>query len=196
MVRKGRQNSLRYGSGLISSITGAAGALLNKAIDILPVEIHLPGYQYCGPGTNLQKRLTRGDSGINKLDTACKAHDIAYSKFQDSKSRSVADKILAERAWERVKAPDSSLGERAAAWTVTNIMKAKTAFGGGLTTKKTCKCLKVKNKLKNNKKNAKKKSRKIKKSRKNNNNKKGKGLYLKPYVGAGSKKKQRHTHQK
>lgn len=24
--------------------------LLNKLIDLVPVELHVPGYQYCGPG--------------------------------------------------------------------------------------------------------------------------------------------------
>lgn len=89
------------------------------------------GYQYCGPGTKLKKRLARGDPGINKLDQACKVHDIAYSKFSDSAHRSVADRILAKKAWERAKESDASLGERAAALAVTAAMKAKTAFGGG-----------------------------------------------------------------
>lgn len=36
--------------------------LLNKIINKLPVELHIPGgYQYAGPGTKLEKRLTRGD---------------------------------------------------------------------------------------------------------------------------------------
>lgn len=95
-MRRNRSSSHRFGSGLISSIAGAAGNILNKAIDILPAEVHLPFYQYCGPGTDLQRRLSRGDPGINKLDAACKLHDIAYSKFKDSKNRSVADKELAE----------------------------------------------------------------------------------------------------
>ena len=48
--------------------------LLNKVINKLPVELHILGYQYCGPGTKLRKRLSRGDPGINPLDTACKEH--------------------------------------------------------------------------------------------------------------------------
>ena len=113
------------GSGLLGSLTGVAGKVLNRAIDILPVELHIPGYQYCGPGTKLKERLARGDPGINKLDSACKLHDIAYSKYSDSQSRAIADKELAERAWQRVGASDSSLKEKAAAWAVTNIMKIK-----------------------------------------------------------------------
>lgn len=68
--------------------------ILNKLINKLPVELHLPGYQYCGPGTKLQKRLARGDPGINQLDTACKEHDIAYSQNLDNiQARHATDKV-------------------------------------------------------------------------------------------------------
>lgn len=44
-------------------------------------ELHLPGYEYCGPGTNFKKkRLTLGQPGINGLDSACREHDISYKK--------------------------------------------------------------------------------------------------------------------
>lgn len=186
-MRRYRSSSHRFGSGLISSAAGLAGNILNKAIDILPAEIHFPSYQYCGPGTNLQKRLSRGDPGINKLDAACKVHDIAYSKYKDNKNRSIADKDLAERAWERVRATDSSLGEKAAAWAVTNIMKAKTALGGGGLKKKTCQCQKKQIKSRKRKLSSKKNKKKTQKRSKKQT---GKGLYLKPYMGSGNKKKQ------
>lgn len=44
----------------------------------------------------------------------------------------MADRELAERAWQRVKSKDASIGEKAAALAVTNIMKAKTKLGMGL----------------------------------------------------------------
>lgn len=34
----------------------------------LGMEKHIPGYNYCGPGTQVEQRLVRGDYGINKLD--------------------------------------------------------------------------------------------------------------------------------
>ena len=43
------------------------------------IEFHWPGYQYMGPGTKLEKRLKRGDPGINRLDRITKQHDIDYS---------------------------------------------------------------------------------------------------------------------
>lgn len=119
-----------------SQRTVIGNGLLNKLINKLPIELHLPGYQYCGPGTKLEERLKRGDPGINPLDAACKLHDIAYEKEKNLKERHIADNQLAQRAWERVKAPDSSLKEKASAWFVTNAMKTKMKFGMGISQSK------------------------------------------------------------
>lgn len=36
---------------------GAQGrGIINNLIDSLPIELHSPGYQFCGPGTKLKKR--------------------------------------------------------------------------------------------------------------------------------------------
>jgi hypothetical protein len=69
---------------------GVVNSLINK----LPFEIHIPGYNYCGPGTKLSKRLARGDQGVNKLDEACKEHDIAYNNHEDLQQRHKADSVL------------------------------------------------------------------------------------------------------
>jgi hypothetical protein len=122
----------KRGRGFLSTIADFGGKILNKSIDLLPFEAHLPGYNFCGPGTKLSERLKKGDTGINKLDEFCKQHDIAYAANADSKRRAEADKILAEQAWSRFKSKDSSLGERGAALLVTNLMKAKSQFGSGL----------------------------------------------------------------
>lgn len=110
--------------------------LLNTLINKLPFEIHVPGYNYCGPGTKLSKRLERGDRGVNPLDEACKQHDIAYSKFQDIQSRNLADKELAAAAFKRVKAPDARFGEKLAALGITGTMKVKNKLGMGLKRRK------------------------------------------------------------
>ena len=101
-------------------------------IENMPFEAHLPFHEYCGPGTKLAKKLANNVPGISKLDEACKAHDIFYSKNKELSKRHEADKILAEAAWNRVKAPDSKFGEKAAAWAVTNAMKAKVKLGLGM----------------------------------------------------------------
>lgn len=159
-----RKRAVIGGGGVISSI-------INKAVDLLPFEAHLPGYNYCGPGTRLQQRLARGDKGINGLDEACKIHDIAYSKYKDSSRRSQADKELAERAWRRFKASDSTVGEKAAAWAVTTAMKAKTKLGSG---------------KKKRRGSGKKGGGRVQK-----NTPGGKGLYLRPYPKQGGGKRKR-----
>lgn len=112
--------------------------MINSLIDNLPVELHLPGgYQYCGPGTKLEKRLARGDPGINPLDAACKLHDIAYSKFSGDQERREADKQLASSAWNRVTSWDAGAAERAAALAVSAAMKAKVAVTSGSGMSKT-----------------------------------------------------------
>lgn len=109
--------------------------LLNTLINKLPFEAHIPGYRFCGSGTKLSERLARKEVGINPLDDACKEHDIAYSKTNNLSERHEADKVLAERAWERVVSPGAKIGEKIAAYAVTNAMKAKVKLGAGITNK-------------------------------------------------------------
>lgn len=178
--------SIKRGRGITSGLLASASKLINKipigsvvnsVIDALPVELHLPGgYQYCGPGTDLKTRLSRGDTGINKLDKACKDHDITYYKHKDTKNRTVADSILANKAWERVKSTDASLAERAAALAVAATMKGKTIVGGGKRRKGKRKSTK-----KRGRGSTKRNSRGKKRTSVYQMVKKGKGLYLKPY---------------
>lgn len=107
--------------------------LLNTALNKLPIELHLPGgYRFCGPGTRLKERLARNERGLNPLDDACKEHDIAYAQYpNDLQQRHAADRILAAKAWDRVK-HSPSFRERLAALSVAGVMKAKTKLGMGL----------------------------------------------------------------
>jgi Phospholipase A2-like domain len=117
--------------------------LVNTLINKLPFELHLPKYSFCGPGTRLQERLDRGDSGINGLDRACKDHDISYYNNSDLAARHKADYRLEQAAWDRVKSKDASLKEKSAAYLVTNVMKVKRRLGMGLnasTNKKKRRC--------------------------------------------------------
>lgn len=41
-------------------------------------EFHIPGYNYCGPGTNILYRLHNNIQPVNKVDQACMRHDINY----------------------------------------------------------------------------------------------------------------------
>lgn len=116
-----KKHNKRRGYGFINS-------LINK----LPFELHLPGYNFCGPGTKLEKRLARGDRGVNSLDEACKKHDLAYTQHKDTTNRHQADRELVKQAQARIVAKDASFGEKAAALAVSGIMKTKTKFGMGV----------------------------------------------------------------
>ena len=47
-----------------------------------------------GPGTHLQKRLKRGDLGINRLDRIAKQHDINYSRAKTLRDKHAADRKM------------------------------------------------------------------------------------------------------
>lgn len=89
------------------------------------MELHLPGYNYCGPNTDLKRRLERGDDAINELDEACKEHDIGYSNHADLRSRIALDRRLVLKAYARAKADDADADERICAWIVVTAMCAK-----------------------------------------------------------------------
>lgn len=105
------------------------GSLVNWLINHLPCEIHLPGYNYCGPGTKLIKRLYRGDKGVNQLDEFCKDHDIAYLKSTSIHDRNIADIKLMKMARKRIHASDATKGEKIAAQLVNKAMLAKITGG-------------------------------------------------------------------
>lgn len=110
------------------------GGLVNSVINNLPFELHLPGYNYCGPGTKLQKRLLRGDRGVNKLDEACMHHDIAYQNHTDLPNRHKADLQLLNMAKQRLRSKDAGKGEKLSSWLVSKVMKAKIKSGAGIKT--------------------------------------------------------------
>lgn len=70
------------------------------------------------------------------MDRACKQHDIAYAHTTDRKERNRFDDLLAQQAWNRVTSKDATIGERAAALSVSSIMKLKSKLGLGLKRKK------------------------------------------------------------
>lgn len=122
--------------------------LLNKLIDKLPVEFHLPTYSYCGPGTK-RVRFVRGDLPKNTLDEACRTHDIAYFD-KDSNTRHQADIKLKNRAKEIYKDSNKKVSERGAAWLVNKAMAIKTNIGAGHQRQKVYKKVKKQAKCKKN----------------------------------------------
>ena len=110
--------------------------LINRAIDALPIELHLKNHQFCGPGTRFQERHNLGQRGISALDNLCYYHDRTYHTTKDEDLRYNADKQLEWKAWDIAKDKNRPFSERAAAWLTTNAMKLKTigkrAQGSGL----------------------------------------------------------------
>jgi len=110
-------------SKFISASTSGKG-FLNKEINSLPFEMHLPRHNFTGPGTKLNKRLNPDltpkawSKPINRVDQAAYHHDIFYVKNKDTKTRNeVCDKnmleeldgiynpILQERIYHRIVRP-------------------------------------------------------------------------------------------
>lgn len=99
-------------------------SLIDRIIEKLP-EIHVSGYNYCGPNTDLFTRLRCDVPCVNKLDCACMEHDIAYVESIDLKSRCKADKLLIVKAFKRIYAKDSRIGERFIAMIVSGLIGMK-----------------------------------------------------------------------
>ena len=96
---------------------------LQKALAKTGIEFYWPGYQYMGPGTHLEKRLKRGDPGINRLDRISKIHDIDYSRARSLKAKHKADRKM-------IKSIETLPGKKTKTERVVkNIMKAKLKLG-------------------------------------------------------------------
>ena len=94
-------------------------------------------YSACGPFTKhtqkIQKFRETGDTNYiykNELDKACFAHDAAYSDSKDLTKRTVADKILKNRAFNIAKDRKYDGYQRGLASMVDNIFDKKSAGSG------------------------------------------------------------------
>ncbi len=52
---------------------------------------------YCGPGTQLRKRMKLGDKPINSMDAICQKHDIAYDEAKTPADIRQADLLMLGR---------------------------------------------------------------------------------------------------
>ena len=114
---------------------------INKLLlarDKLMPEIHLrqPQFTYsaCGPFTKHEQRIqkfreTRDRNYIykKKLDKACFVHDAAYSDSKDLTKRTVADKILKNKAFDTAKDPKYDGYQRGLASMVYKFFYSKVA---------------------------------------------------------------------
>lgn len=103
--------------------------VINK---VLPFEKHLPGMNYCGPGTDLKKKLNedftvkKGYEPTDRVDEAALRHDISYSKYQDFRQRHMADKEMLKDL-RNIENP--SWRERIERWVVYPILLIKSLVG-------------------------------------------------------------------
>ncbi len=90
-------------------------------------EKHYPGFNYCGPGTDVWRRMKNKVQPIDALDAACKVHDIAteprgpYTSGGDGKKLRAADRQLMSTA-QKLSMPWSSYKRKPAAAMVANAM--------------------------------------------------------------------------
>ena len=116
------------------------GSILNKMINSLPVEMHLPGHNFTGPGTKLNKRLNedltpkKWSKPINRIDKAAYHHDICYLKNNDTATRNaVCDKNMLK---EMSDIYNPTLRERMERGLVSTLIGTKKRFGWGYSKKK------------------------------------------------------------
>ena len=114
------------------------GSILNKMINNLPVEMHLLGHNFTGPGTKLNKRLNTDltpkewSKPINRIDKASYHHDICYLKNMDTATRNnVCDKNMLK---EMKDIYNTTLRERMERGLVSTLIGTKKRFGWGVTT--------------------------------------------------------------
>ena len=116
------------------------GSLLNKAINNLPFEMHLPGHNFTGPGTKLNKRLNpdltpkKWSKPINRVDKAAYHHDVCYLKNDDTATRNaVCDKNMLK---ELKGIYNPTLRERLDKSIVSKLIGTKVKFGMGVKKKR------------------------------------------------------------
>ena len=104
-------------------------------------EIHLrqPQFTYsaCGPFAKHEQRIQKfketGDTNYvykNELDKACLVHDAAYSDSKDLTKRTVADKILKNKAFDIAKDPKYGGYQRGLASMVYKFFDSKVSGNG------------------------------------------------------------------
>ncbi|VDI33805.1 Hypothetical predicted protein [Mytilus galloprovincialis] len=89
------------GARKLQFVAASGAGLMNKLINRMPIEMHLPGHNFTGPGTNLKKRLKADGTPkpwsmpINRVDQAAYRHDLCYAEHKDTAARNtICDKTM------------------------------------------------------------------------------------------------------
>jgi hypothetical protein len=91
-------------------------------------EMHLPGMNYAGPGTDVFRRLRNKVQPMNELDKACLAHDLDTEtrgprRARTKKAVRASDKRLERVAYRIATRFETSKQDRALAWVVYYAMR-------------------------------------------------------------------------
>ena len=102
--------------------------------------MHLPGHNFTGPGTKLNKRLNpnltpkKWSKSINRVDKAAYHHDLCYLKNNDTATRNaVCDKNMLK---ELKGIYNPSIREKMERGLVSTLIGTKARFGMGVREKK------------------------------------------------------------
>ena len=102
--------------------------------------MHLPGHNFTGPGTKLNKRLKpdltprEWSKPINRVDKAAYHHDLCYLKNNDTATRNVVcDKNMLK---ELEGIYDPTIKEKMKRSFVRPLIRTKARFGWGVNKKK------------------------------------------------------------
>lgn len=139
----------RIGRGKRIAKKGGKG-VINTIINKLPLELHAPGgYHYLGPGTRYEERRfghfgqtvdprngIKHSDPINDLDAAAMEHDQAYTTHKDVPNRTVADKVLREKAQKIYRDKSKGWKQRGLAFATDKIFAVKNKLGMGVKKKK------------------------------------------------------------
>ena len=97
-------------------------------------EMHLRQRQFtysaCGPFTKHKQRIQKFKETGNTKYKACFAHDAAYSDSKDLRKRTVADKVLKDKAFNIAKDPKYDGYQRGLASMVYKFFDKKSKGGG------------------------------------------------------------------
>jgi len=94
----------RVGRMSLQTIRTTAGRAAKYVPPYDARERHLPGYNYCGPGTNVTRRLRAGVEPVNGLDRASLEHDRVteprgpYTSNGHGPALRAADRLLMREA--------------------------------------------------------------------------------------------------
>ena len=116
------------------------GSLLKKFINNLPVETHLPGHNFMGPGTKLDKRLKpeltpkEWSKPVNRVDKAAYNHDVCYLKNNDTATRNAVCNKNMLKELKGIYNP--TIKEKMERGLVSSLIGTKARFGWGVDKKK------------------------------------------------------------